>query len=125
MNQHVGQLQKQQDIVLEQMRQLRLMYCGTLSEQRYAERYVRNDGAGATGPYFLWQGTRQGKRFGRRVNAQQAQRIREGIETRHRFEALCAQFVALGEALADCAAKAFSADALKKTPKSPSKPMRK
>jgi len=125
MDRHVEQLQQEQDAVIEQMRQLRLMYRGTLSEQQYPSRRARKDGAGATGPYFLWQGSKQGKRFGQRVDAQQAQRIRDGIETRHRFEDLCARFVVLGEALAQCAAKRPSADTLKKTPKSPSRQARK
>jgi len=114
MDPHIEQLHRQQDAVIEQMRQLRLVYRGTLSEQQYPERQARREGSGATGPYFLWQGTTQGKRFGLRVDARRAQRIREGIEARHRFEALCAQFVAIGEALADYVAKMPSADTLKK-----------
>jgi hypothetical protein len=126
MDKHVEQLRQQQDALIEQMRQLRLMYCGTLCEQRYPARRARKDGKGATGPYFLWQGTRQAKRFGYRVDAQQAQHIREGIETRHRFDALCAQYVALGETLARYVqAQSELADTLKKTPKSPSKRARK
>jgi hypothetical protein len=126
MDKHVEQLHQQQDALIEKMRQLRLMYRGTLCEQRYPARRARKDGEGATGPYFLWQGTRQAKRFGCRVDARQAQRIREGIQARHRFEDLCAQYVALGEMLAQyLQPKSESADTLKKTPKLPSKRARK
>jgi len=122
MDKHIEHLHQQQDALIEKMGQFRVMYRGTLSEQRYLARRARKGGEGATGPYFVWQGTREAQRFGRRVNAREAQRIREGIEARHRFEALCAQYVALGEALAECLeAKNEAMDALKKTPKSPSR----
>lgn len=101
MDKHVQQLEQQQDALLEGMRQLRLLYRGTLGGQHYAGRRTRKGGQGATGPYFLWQGSIGGKHFSRRVSARRAELIKEGIKGRHGFEGLCAQYVALGEALAE------------------------
>jgi len=93
-------IQKRQDALLKEMGRIRVMRRGTLSKQEYKGRKQRKNGAGATGPYFVWQGSVDGKRFCVRVGAQQAQRMEQEIAQRHKFEALCGEVVALGEALA-------------------------
>jgi hypothetical protein len=104
------------------MRQYQLMYRGTLSGQHYGGRRARKAGQGATGPYFVWQGSLGGKHFSRRVNARQAELLKQGIEARHEFEALCAQYVALGQALAEhLYQEGELAERVKKTPTCPSK----
>ena len=114
MGKRIERLHREQDALLERMPRLRLMYRGTLTEQHYADWRARKDGDGTTAPYFLWQGSVEGKRFSRRVRSPQAGRLKEGIETRHRFEALCAQYVALGETLAEYVCRQDeSADTLK------------
>ena len=92
---------EQQDTVLEAMSELRVMRRGTLSHQVYAQRSARNSGHGACGPYPLLQGYCEGKHFSRRVSAEDASRVANQIECRKQFEALCARYVSLGEALAD------------------------
>ncbi len=94
-------IQKRQDALLEEMGRIRVMRRGTISKQEYRGRKQRRKGAGATGPYFVWQGSVGGKRFCARVRAQEAQRMEQEIAQRHKFEALCDEVVALGEALAD------------------------
>jgi hypothetical protein len=125
MNRHRQQVTQRQDAILEQMGKFRTMFRGTVSEQQYAQRRARKEGEGATGPYFVWQGSIDGKHFSRRVSGQRAQQLREGIQARHRFEQLCAQYIELGEAHAALALEGEPSNALKKTPKSPSKPTRK
>jgi hypothetical protein len=101
MDKQKQQLNQQQDALLEQMGQIRVMCRGTLSAQEYPARRARKDGQGAAGPYYLWQGFIDGKHFSRRVSAQEAQRLKEGIEARHHFEQLSGQYVELGEALSE------------------------
>ena len=120
------EIQRQQNALLDQMRTLRVMRRGTLSHQEYPERRARKQGAGASGPYFLWQGFRGGKHFSKRVSAQQAEQVRHEIETRRQFEQLCEEYVRLGEALATGErARTEQDESLKKGLKSRSKQARK
>jgi len=119
-------IEKQQDALLEQMRALRVMRCGTLSHQEYPERRARKQGAGASGPYFVWQGSRDGKHFSKRVPAQQAERVKHEIDARRQFERLCEEYVRLGEGLATYEGIGAKQDeALKRGLKSRSKQARK
>jgi hypothetical protein len=120
------EIQLQQNALLEQMRALRAMRRGTLSQQEYAERRARKQGAGASGPYFVWQGFRSGKHFSKRVSAQEAERVEHEIETRRQFERLCEEYVRLGEELATReGARTKQDESLKKGLKSRSKQARK
>ena len=112
---------EQQDIVqrqkalLEEMGRIHMMRRGVVSEQRYAQRRERRDGQGACGPYFVWQGYVDGKRFSTRASAQDAATMKAEIEARRRFERLCAEYIALGEALAEHQRKqSVSEEGLKK-----------
>jgi hypothetical protein len=98
---------EQQDIVrrqkalLEEMGRIARMRRGTVSKQEYSGRRERKAGQGACGPYYLWQGYVRGRRFGCRVDRQEAEMMQEEIECRKRFERLCEEYIGLGEALAD------------------------
>lgn len=126
MDTRIQQVEQQQDALMEQMRSIRVMRRGTLSEQYYTARCARKGGEGAVGPYFLWQGSINGKHFSRRVNASEAEHVKAGIEARHHFERLCAQYVELGEALAAHSQQNNeSVEAIKKGLKSRSKRAKK
>jgi len=120
MDQSTRQIQQQQDALLEQMGKIRVMRRGTVSRQQYLERCARKDGKGAWGPYFMWQGYRDGKHFSQRMSAREAQRMQREIEARKQFEGLCGEYVKLGEALAQrhAAPMGASEEALKKGLKS-------
>lgn len=94
------EVEQQQNALLDQMRTLRVMRRGTLSRQEYSQRRARKQGTGASGPYFVWQGSHSGKHFSKRVSAQEAEQVKHEIETRQQFERLCEEYVRLGEALA-------------------------
>jgi len=116
MNQPAATLIQQQDTLLEAMRQTRVMRRGTLSSQQYPQRRARKDGHGAAGPYALWQGYQDGKHFSQRVTVANVPRFTCQIEARKHFEGLCAQYVSLGEALAQASdADAAVQEALKKS----------
>jgi hypothetical protein len=101
MDHNERRIDEQQQGVLEQMGRIRVMRRGTLSQQEYGQRRERKGGKGATGPYFVWQGSVDGGHFSKRVGAGRAQRMREEIAQRKCFEDLCAQYVALGEQRAE------------------------
>lgn len=110
-----------QKSILQKMAQIHVMQRGTVSRQTYPERAKRNEGDGAVGPYFVWQGTVNGVRFGRRISGPEALRVEEGIVQRHAFEALCDEYVDLGCQLAERLAQGeVSQERVKKKPKSPS-----
>ncbi len=92
--------QKRQEEVLEAMASIHVMRRGTVSRQEYAVRRRHKRGKGAVGPYFLWQGSVKGKRFGKRVGAEEAERFAQEIEQRRKFERLAAEYIELGEAIA-------------------------
>lgn len=97
---------RKQEEVLRAMSRIRTMCRGTVSRQNYPERSKRKDGRGAVGPYCLWQGTIDGKRFGKRISGPEAQCVEKGIAQRHDFEALCEEYVALS-----CQLEAMQRDA--------------
>ena len=101
MNRTTPTLIEQQDTLLEAMSEIRVMRRGTLSPQVYSQRRARKSGHGACGPYPVLQGYCEGKHFSRRVSVKDAPRIANQLESRKQFEALCARYVSLGEALAD------------------------
>lgn len=126
MDQEQRDIVQRQQALLEDMRRIRVMRRGTLSQQRYTERQERRGGRGACGPYFVWQGYVKGKRFGVRVDASHAETMKEEIEARRRFERLCAEYIEIGEALAERQRKkAVSEEGLKKGLKSRSNRARK
>jgi hypothetical protein len=126
MDQATHRIERQQDALLDEMAKVRAMRRGTLSPQHYAERRARKEGAGATGPYFVWQGYHEGKHFSQRVPARQAHEIELEIEARKKFECLCQEYIRLGETLADTQdAQPHGDEALKKGLKSQRKPARK
>ena len=117
MDEKTASLIEQQDIVLDAMGQLRVLRRGTLSTQVYTERQTRKAGHGACGPYHVLQGYREGKHYSRRVSGEETAQVTQQIERRKQFEALCAQYVDLGDALAEQPdAQAVQEEALKKRP---------
>jgi len=98
--QSIEAIQQRQCEVLQAMGRIQVMRRGTVSTQEYSQRRKRKGGAGATGPYWLWQGSIGGKHFSQRVSAQEGARFAQEIEQRREFERLSAEYVALGEALA-------------------------
>lgn len=120
------EIEQQQNVLVDQMRTLRVMRRGTLSRQEYLQRRARKQGTGASGPYFVWQGFRNGEHFSKRVAAHEAERVKHEIQARRQFEGLCQEYVRLGEGLATREdARTKQDEALKRGLKSRSKQARK
>ena len=106
---------EQQETLLKRMSELHVMRAGTVTKQDYPKRRARKAGRGATGPYFTWQGYRDGVRFAQRVSGQRARVLQHQIDARKEFEGLCKEYIRLGEALAERQERATaSEEALKK-----------
>ena len=115
------EIAQKQESILQKMAQIRVMQRGTVSRQTYPERASRNEGEGAVGPYCIWQGTVNGKRFGKRISGPEALRVEEAIARRHAFEALCEEYVELSCQLAAREQQGEASwERVKKKPKSPS-----
>lgn len=125
MSQSTKQIIERQEEILNRISQIRLMERGTVSPQRYAERAGRKGGAGAVGPYYLWQGTVKGKRFGKRLSGEEAERVAAGIARRHAFEALCEEYVELSCHLSAAGGGGESEEVIKKKPRSRSSEAKK
>lgn len=76
--------------LLDQMEGIDRMHEGRLSEE-YRERVV--DGQTIrNGPYYKHQQWKDGKNVSRRVKAEEAERLREGIEGMDQFKRLCGDY---------------------------------
>ncbi|MBI2435089.1 MAG: hypothetical protein HYV26_19710 [Candidatus Hydrogenedentes bacterium] len=109
--------ERQQKLLLE-MGQIQVMRRGTLSPQVYPERRKRKEGTGKEGPYFVWQGSLKGKHFSVRVRAEEAPRFADEIAQRRKFEALAAEYIALGQRLAELPGAPALGEEVKKKPSS-------
>lgn len=122
----IKEITEKQESILQKMAQIRVMQRGTVSRQTYPERASRKEGEGVVGPYCIWQGTVNGKRFGRRLSGPEALRVEEAIAQRHAFEALCEEYVELSCELAGREEQGeASRERVKKKPKSPSNKAKK
>lgn len=121
------EIEQQQDEVLERIRQLRVVRSGTLSVQTLGKPTQGRQARGEWGPYFVWQGYRDGQHFSRRVPAAQAERYRQEIDARKQVDQLCNEYIRLGEELARALHedRAASDEAAKKGLKSRSRRARK
>jgi len=118
MHKSTQDIRQEQEALLAQMAQTRVMRRGSISRQEYAERRARKGGKGASGPYFVWQGYREGRHFSQRVSGERAEQMRQEIEARKAFERLCAKYIGLSEILAERQGTQASQAAVKKGLKS-------
>lgn len=121
------EIEQQQDDVLEKIRRLRVVRSGTLSAQTLGKPKKERAARCEWGPYYAWQGYRDGRHFSRRIPAAQAERYRREIDARKQLDQLCSEYIRLGEELAGVLHedRGASDEALKKGLKSPSRRARR
>jgi len=95
------QVWQQRQELLRQMQAIDRLRRGTLSQQYFQTR----PGAPKRGPYYVLQGFFHGKKFARRVPAEQAAQDQADVDNHRRFQALAEQFVTLSEQLTDLPAQ--------------------
>lgn len=113
--------------VLESMRQIRSMRAGSVSEQYLKVRHKGKKEPVLRGPYFLWQFYEEGRPVRRRLSdPEEVARAQREVAQYKAFVELCREFAALTVQLGELERQeAAAAQALKKTPKLPSKRTRK
>lgn len=86
----------QQDAILKEMRTIRCMRRGALTEQ-----YNKKEDSDGTirkwGPYYTLQIWRDGKNHSLRIPAKDADKVREEIKAYEGFSELCERYIQLGE----------------------------
>ena len=111
-------LAQQRARVVEQMLALDQMRRGSLSRQ-----FLRTSSraeAPAAGPYYLLQGYLHGRKFSRRIPAQEAPAVEAQVANYRRFLALADEFVSLTEALTLGGAADAKKNGRRKSPRSSS-----
>lgn len=88
-------LRSQRDAVLERMKQIDHLRCGSLSRQ-----FFKSQREGKTvefGPYFVLQRFFQGKKCSERIPASQAQQVQEHVQNFRLFNDLAQEFTSLSD----------------------------
>ena len=97
MTSEIKALEQKRDAILEQMRNLDRMRRGSLSKQFFHAK--GQDEPVKQGPYFILQGYLKGRKFSRRVAANDAPKVAAQVDNYRRFQTLADEFVEVTEAL--------------------------
>jgi len=82
---------RKRESLLKQMGEIETMSRGNLSEE-YRERHV-NGKTVQRGPYYKYQVWEDGRNKSRRVKADEAQQLRQGIEGLDKFKKLSSEYI--------------------------------
>jgi len=85
------QLEQRREQILQQMKTIDRLRCGSFSRQFFKKR--RAGSKAPQGPYYLLQGYIQGQKFSERVPADQAAQVEPLVANYKRFEELAQEFV--------------------------------
>jgi len=116
---NVKELEARRDAVLEQMRSMRSMRRGTITEQYLKVKHKGKKEPVLRGPYYVfarWEGTKTASK--RLRSPAELERAREDVDAYKRYVQLCKQFEELSERLGELEHRSEDVDAQKKTPKS-------
>jgi hypothetical protein len=98
MKSNLDQLLEQRQGIFQQMQALGRLRRGSLSKQFFPS------GSGSSakrGPYYVLQGFCHGKKFSRRIPADQAEQVQADVDNYRRFQSLAETYVTLSDQLAD------------------------
>jgi hypothetical protein len=93
----IAQIEARRDQILEEMRGIRCLCRGSLTEQTFESK--RRNGPVKQGPYFVLSWREKGKTKSRRVPREEVTGLKSKISERQRFSALCHEFEELTEQL--------------------------
>jgi len=100
MGKTIAEVEKRRDTVLAEMRSIRSMERGSVSEQYLKVRHKGKAEPVLRGPYYVWVRYVNKRPVSTRLtSAGQLREVREGIRAHRRFVALCKDFVQLTERL--------------------------
>ena len=124
---NINTVLERREKVLAQMRGMRTMRPGTVSEQFLKVPHKGKKEPVLRGPYYLWQYYEDGKpRRQRLTTEEELEQVREDVANHKRFVALCKEFEGLTQQLGQLErAQQADMERTKKKPKSPSRRTRK
>ena len=94
-------LEEKRERVLEQMRALRSMRRGSVTEQYLKVRHKGKRKPVVRGPYWVYTWKEGGKTVGQRLSREEAAQIEKDVEAHKKFVALCKEFETLTMRLGD------------------------
>ena len=94
-------LDEKRERVLEQMRALRSMRRGSVTEQYLKVQHKGKRKPVVRGPYWVYTWKEGGKTVGQRLSREEAARIKKDVEAHKKFVALCKEFETLTMRLGD------------------------
>jgi hypothetical protein len=97
----VEELEARRSTVLEQMRSIRSLKRGSITEQYLNVRHKGIREAVFRGPYYVFSRREGNKTSSRRLSVPELEQARQDIESHKRFVALCREFEILTEQLGE------------------------
>jgi len=97
----VRSLDEKRERVLEQMRALRSMRRGSVTEQYLKVRHKGKRKPVVRGPYWVYTWKEGGKTVGQRLSQEEAAQVKKDVEAHKKFVALCREFETLTMRLGD------------------------
>ncbi len=94
-------LEQKRERVLEQMRAIRSMRRGSVTEQYLKVPHKGKQKPVVRGPYWVHTWKDGGKTVGQRLSREEAAQTKKGIEAHKKFVALCKEFEALTMSLGE------------------------
>lgn len=122
----VEKVETRRDAILEEIRSIRSMRRGNITEQFLDVLHKGKKEPVKRGPYYVFARWEKGKTKSRRLTSKaEVERARRDIESHARFVQLCRELEELTEKLGELESSTSETDRVKKTRKSPSKRTRK
>jgi len=94
-------LDEKRERVLEQMRAIRSMRRGSVTEQYLKVRHKGKRKPVVRGPYWVYTRKEGGKTVGQRLSREEAEQVKKDVEAHKQFVALCKEFETLTMRLGD------------------------
>jgi len=96
----IKQIETQREAILDQLRQIRTLYRGTINEQFFLVPSKSKSQSVRRGPYFVLSRREGAKTISRRLNtAEDLDQARQDVAAHKRFVTLCRQYEELTERL--------------------------
>jgi len=118
-------IEARRDALLEQMRSIRSMKSGSITQQ-YLKVPQKGKPAAQRGPYYVYCKSQKGRTISQRLkSAKEVKQAKEDVAAHKRFVALCKEFEELTEKLGELERRQQDGTPEKKRPRSPSNKTRK
>jgi hypothetical protein len=97
----IAVLEEKRNQILQQMRTIRAMRKGSVTEQYLKVTKKGKKEPSLRGPYWLYSRKEKGKTVGRRLRRGEVEGYREEVHAYHRFQVLCADYAKITERLGE------------------------